>query len=249
MIFSKLFSFNKKLKSPVDLSLVGFDMHSHFIPGIDDGARTLTDSLNLIRALQSFGYTKISTSPHIMSDGFRNNPENILGGMEIVNQAIDSNHIPVAFLAAAEYYVDYDFEQKIGAEKLLTFGDNYILIEVSYVNPPDNLDSVIFKLQTSGYKVVLAHPERYPFWGDNMPKYEEFYNKGVILQLNINSLTGYYSAGVKRTAENLIDKGIIQLLGTDCHHEGHIKLMGDAVYQPHLKKLIESGNLINRQFL
>jgi len=240
----KLFGSNK-LSSPVDLSVLNCDVHSHFIPAIDDGSKSVDNSIEMIKPFYSHGYKKIITTPHIMGDFYRNTPEIILNGLEKVKHELQVENIPVEMEAAAEYYIDYDFEQKIGKEKLLTFGQNYILVEISYVNEPDNLERIFFKLQTSGYQPVLAHPERYPFWFGKLDVFEKLYAKDILLQLNINSLTGYYGAATKRLAETLIDKQLIRFVGSDCHHMGHIELMQKVVYSPHLKKLIESGNLLN----
>src|ERR1035437_1025040 len=217
-----IFKKNKRLQTPVDLSVLGCDIHSHLIPSIDDGSQGIEDSIKMISELHQLGYTKIITTPHIMGDFYKNTPEIILSGLEKVKQALKQENIPVELSAAAEYYLDYDFEKKLDEEKLLTFGNNYLLFEVSYMNPPDNLHHIIFKMQTLGYKPVLAHPERYNFWHTEFEKYESFIDKGVLLQMNINSLTGYYSIPTKRIAEKLIDKNMISLLGTDCHHIGHV---------------------------
>jgi protein-tyrosine phosphatase len=242
--FKNLFS-SKKLSSPVDLSVLGADMHSHFIPAIDDGSKSVENSVEMIRHFHNQGYKKVITTPHIMGDFYRNTPENILGGLEKVKHQLKAEGIPIQMEAAAEYYIDYDFEQKLDNEKLLTFGDNFVLVEISYVNEPDNLERILFKMQTSGYKPILAHPERYPFWFGNMQKFESLFSKDILLQLNINSLTGYYSPETKKLAEALIDRQLIRFLGSDCHHMGHVDLMKQVVYSPHLKKLIESGNLLN----
>lgn len=236
----------KRLSIPVNLEQLGVDIHSHLIPGIDDGSKDMEDSINMITQLHDLGYKKIITSPHIMSDGYRNTPEIILGGLEKVKQQLAQNNINIEMEGAAEYYVDYDFERKLDNEKLLTFGKSYLLFEISYMNPPDNLHHVIFKMQTMGYKPVLAHPERYNFWHREFEKYEAFIDKGVLLQMNINSLTGYYSISTKKIAEQMIDKNMISFVGTDCHHVGHINLMKDVVYDPYLQKLVESGTLLNQ---
>ena len=240
-----IFKKNKRLQTPVDLSVLGCDIHSHLIPSIDDGSKEIEESVKMISELHQLGYNKIITTPHIMGDFYKNTPEIILSGLEKVKQALKQENIPVELSAAAEYYLDYDFEKKLDEEKLLTFGNNYLLFEVSYMNPPDNLHHIIFKMQTLGYKPVLAHPERYNFWHTEFEKYESFIDKGVLLQMNINSLTGYYSIPTKRIAEQLIDKNMISFLGTDCHHIGHVHLMKEVVYEKHLQKLIESGTLLN----
>ncbi|HRH01706.1 MAG TPA: capsular biosynthesis protein [Bacteroidia bacterium] len=243
--FDRFFTKSTRLDKKADLSLIGVDMHSHFIPGIDDGAQTIEDSVNLLKAMSEFGYRKVITTPHIMSDFYQNNPEIILSGLAKVKEAIQQEGIAIEVEAAAEYYLDFDLEAKIDKGGLLTFGNNYLLFEVSYMNPPDILNQVIFKLATNGYRPVLAHPERYPFWYNDFEKYEEFKDKGVLLQLNINSLTGYYGGGAKKIAEQMIEKNMVDFIGSDCHRMDHIQVMKDAQCEKYLHQLIESGMLRN----
>lgn len=241
---SNLFSSSVPV-NPVDLAVLNTDVHSHFIPGIDDGAQTMDDSLQLLTEMQGLGYKKVITTPHIMSDSYRNTPEIILGGLAKVREAAKAAGLTIPIEAAAEYYLDFDFERKLKEEKLLTFGNNYVLFELSFMNPPDNMNNVIFQLQTNGYKPVLAHPERYNYWHREFNKYEELHEKGVLLQLNINSLTGHYSPATKKVAEQMIEKGIVSLVGTDCHHMGHVELIKKVRGEKALRKLIESGKLLN----
>jgi protein-tyrosine phosphatase len=244
-----LFNFFKKntrLEVPSDLSIVGCDIHSHFIPGIDDGAKTIEDSVQMIAEMHALGYKKVITTPHIMGDFYRNTPENIKEGLEKVRAALKDANIPIAVEAAAEYYLDYDLERKLDEGNLLTFGkSNNLLFEISYLNAPENLFHFVFRLQTMGYQPILAHPERFNFWHSKFYKYENLIDKGVKLQLNINSLTGYYSLSTKKIAEQLIDKNMISYIGSDCHHMGHINLMKSVVYENHLRKLMDSGKLLN----
>lgn len=235
-----------KTDKPTDLSVLKCDLHSHLIPGIDDGTKTMEESIALIRLFYELGYKKIITTPHVLSDGYPNTPEIILNELEKLKVALDNENIPIEVEAAAEYYIDYDFSKKIKQEKLLTFGKNYLLFEISYINPPDNFEHIIFQLQTSGYKPVLAHPERYPFWLQNVEKLEKLKEKGVLFQLNINSLTGYYSHESRQAAEQLIERNMVDFLGSDCHHFRHIHLIKtQAVFCRSLRKLIESGKLLN----
>jgi protein-tyrosine phosphatase len=244
-IFSNLFR-KSQLGEPIDLSLIGIDMHSHFIPGIDDGAKTMKDSIELLRSMEELGYKKVITTPHVMGDFFRNTTAIITTGLEQVRNAAKAEGLKIEIEAAAEYYYDYDLEGKIRSERLLTFGMDYFLFEVSYMNAPDNLDAFIFLLQTNGYKPVLAHPERYPFWySKNLEHFERLKDKGVHFQLNINALTGHYSAGAKKVAEQMIEKGWYEFLGSDCHHPGHIELMKKARNENALQQLISSGKLLN----
>src|SRR6185312_3575067 len=174
--------FNKKKELPLpDLSVLKADMHSHFIPGIDDGARDMEDSLALIGGMQSFGYSKVITTPHIMTDAYRNTPEIILGGLAKVQQAVKEAGMGIKVETAAEYYFDFEFEKKINEGSLLTFGNKFVLWEIPFINPPDNINQIVFEMSTRGYKPVLAHVERYGFWHNDYEKYEELYNRGVYL--------------------------------------------------------------------
>ncbi len=244
--FSGLFNRKKLTSSPADLSVLKTDMHSHFIPGIDDGAQTMEDSIRLIRGMKELGYQKIVTTPHTMSDYYKNTPEIILGGLEKVREELKKNNINIQLEAASEYYVDFEFGERLKRGELLTFSGKYILIEVSFLNPPDNLETAIFNLIVAGYKPILAHPERYPYWHGNMEKYQRIKDMGALLQLNILSLTQYYSKEVNITAEKLVDLGMIDLLGTDMHHDKHLEAIRTRVlYEPYLHKLLESGKLLN----
>lgn len=247
--FGKLFGMEKELP-PIDIAnLIKVDMHSHLIPGIDDGAKSLEESIELIRSFKELGYKKIITTPHIMSDYYKNTPEIIQTGLLKLREELNRQKIEMQIEAAAEYYLDYDFSDKIHTEKLLTFGKNYLLFEVSYLNEPDNIDGIIFELQTSGYNIILAHPERYPFWYNNPKRFETLKDKEVLFQININSLAGHYSPGAKKTAEKLIELGMVNFIGTDCHHANHLKYLEDALKQPALHKLVESGKLLNHTLL
>ncbi len=244
--FKKLFSSEPKLP-PVDLSLIGTDVHSHFIPGIDDGAKTIEESVALVKAFEAMGYKKVITTPHVMSDYYRNTPEIILGGLEKVRAALVEEGVTCEIEAAAEYYLDIEFEDKIEAKELLTFGDNYVLFELPFISEPPMLSSAIFNMQTAGYKPVLAHVERYTFWHNDYQKYEELFDKGVVMQLNINSLTGMYSPQVKKIAERLVEDNYITMIGSDCHNLRHVDMMQSCLTNKHLHQLANKEDLVNKQ--
>lgn len=245
-MFKSLFSrFSKEKGPPVDFSTIKADMHSHLIPGIDDGAKTIEDSIALIKRLYELGYRKLITSPHIMSDYYRNTPEIINDGLEKVRAAIKNESIDIEISAAAEYYLDDGFLHKLENEKLMSFGDNYLLFEISYINCPDNLKEIIFRMQVLGYKPVLAHPERYPFWFNRFDEYHDFKDQGVLLQINVNSLSGYYGIEAKKTAEKLIDNQMVSLIGTDMHHLNHAEALKRTTREKYFRKVIET-DLINK---
>lgn len=238
--------FSKKKEedcAPLDFSVLKTDIHSHFIPGIDDGAPDLETSISLIKKMQELGYKKVITSPHVMSDFYQNSSETILKGLADVRTELKRQNINMEIEAAAEYYIDFDFEQKIGKEKFLTFGDNYILVELSFMQAPNNLFDMIFKLQLEGYKVVLAHPERYQYYAKK--DYEELVSRGVLFQINLLSLIGYYSPKIQQKTKGLIVENQVSFVGTDCHNMNHAALYEKCQTQKDWHDLVNSGKLLN----
>ncbi len=224
-----------------DFSTIGTDIHSHLIPGIDDGVKTLEESIDMIKALTALGFRKLVTSPHIMSDYFKNTPEVIREGLLKVREEITNQGIQVELEAAAEYYLDEGFLQKIRNESLLTFGDRFVLFEVSYINPPDTLSSIIFELNIRGYRPILAHPERYPYWYNKFEEFHKIKESGVLFQLNTNSLTGYYGGPAKKIAERMIDENMIDLIGSDLHGQRHLDALRKVVNEKYFWKLAAQG--------
>tara|TARA_B100000214_G_scaffold371707_1_gene348581 strand:+ start:8179 stop:8916 length:738 start_codon:yes stop_codon:yes gene_type:complete len=233
---------NKQLE-PLDFSVLQTDIHSHLIPGIDDGSPDIETTILIVKELQNLGYKKIITSPHVMSDVYKNSSEVILKGLSDIRAELKAQKINIEIDAVAEYYIDYDFEQKIGVEKFLTFGDNYVLVELSFFEASKNLFEIIFKLQLEGYKVVLAHPERYNYF--DMKDYINLVDRGVFLQVNLLSLIGYYSPMIKRKTEDLIAANMISFLGSDCHNIKHAELYKKCQTKKAWHNLYNSGKLLN----
>ncbi len=205
----------------------------------------MEDSLQLVRKMHQLGYTKLVTTPHIQSEFYKNTPEIILSGLQKLSEAIAAADIPVEVEAAAEYLLDDGFEDKMIEGKLLSFSDKYILVELSYFNPHPNLKSFIFNLQVDGYKVILAHPERYTYWFNDFGKFEDLKDRGVFFQLNSVSLAGYYPEPVKKFAEKLIDKGMIDFIGSDAHNMRYLEALEKSLKERSLVKLISSEKLLN----
>jgi tyrosine-protein phosphatase YwqE len=228
-----------------DFSAVAVDMHSHLIPGIDDGAKALEDSVALIRRMHELGFKKLITTPHIQHEYYKNTPEIIELGLERVQEALHKESIPVNVEVAAEYLIDDGFEEKVSAGNLMTFGDKHVLVELSYFNPHPNLKTFIFNLQIDGYKVILAHPERYSYWFNDFGKFEDLKDRGVFFQVNMVSLAGYYPEPVKKFAEKLIEKGMIEFVGSDMHNMNYMGALEQSLKERSLVRLIESGRLLN----
>lgn len=198
------------------------DIHSHLLPGIDDGAKSFADTLRLTQALQSFGITQIITTPHIIQHVWENTHETIIANKNHTISELEKNNISIPLKAAAEYLMDDQFVKLFQSQQLLTLKDNYVLVEMSYINAPIQLYSILFDLQVAGYIPVLAHPERYLFYHKNFNEYHKLKKSGCLFQLNLLSVVGYYGENIAKIAEQLLQKGMYDYVGSDVHHDNHI---------------------------
>jgi tyrosine-protein phosphatase YwqE len=198
------------------------DIHSHLLPGIDDGSKSIKDTLRLTQSLQDIGFSAFITTPHVFSNVWNNTTEIIQKTEKETLAALRGNQFEPPFHAAAEYLLDDHFLQLCKAGDLLTLKKNYVLVEMSYINPPIQLYSILFDLQVAGYIPVLAHPERYLFYSSNFDEYQKLKNAGCLFQLNLLSTIGYYGEAVTKMAEKLLQKGMYNFVGSDLHHFKHL---------------------------
>ncbi len=247
--------FKRKRKEEVDTRSIEFyydsiavDMHSHVLPGIDDGAQTVEESIVLIQKMMDLGIKKIIATPHIMADLYQNTPETISASLELLKAKLVEERMTIDISAAAEHMLDERFEQRIDEGTLLTMGENYVLFELSFVSKPPHLIEIIKKMRAKGYQPILAHPERYQYL--TMKEYVDIREWGSLLQLNTNSLCGYYGHAAKQTAEQLIDAQMVDFISSDMHHPRHAEAFEQTLKEPYLKKLIfEQGTLKNKLLL
>jgi tyrosine-protein phosphatase YwqE len=218
------FFFKKNTDWRNKLSFIGSDIHNHLLPGIDDGSPDLEHSIKLYEGLTELGLNNFIFTPHILADIHPNNHETISSAFKILSPEILKKNADTTLGYAAEYMVDFEFEKLVTSGDLLTFGnENYILIEMSYLVESPNLKNMIFELLTKGYQPILAHPERYNFLHHRFSFYEELVDAGCRLQINLLSLLGHYGGGAKKVAEKLINSDLVNWVGTDTHHPGHIE--------------------------
>jgi protein-tyrosine phosphatase len=226
------------------------DIHSHLLPGIDDGAKDLDASIALIEKMSSYGIKSFITTPHILGDVYPNTPEIIKSKLLTVkNELLKRDITDISIDAAAEYMMDEQFSEMIEKdEELLTLKDNHILVEMSYFSAPFNLYEILFQLQLKGYKPVLAHPERYNYYHTDFKSYYKLKQAGCLFQLNLLSLTDYYGKGVQKTAEKILKENLYDFVGTDTHHQRHLEMLlkiGTKSNFEKIKHLIDN----NKKFL
>ena len=226
-----MFSFFKKRNLVTDISWLGVDLHSHILPGIDDGAKEVGQSLSYINQMQELGFEKLFFTPHIYTELYPNTPETIFPALQLVQEGLKAANNTIQVGAAAEHMVDYSFEVK---DDLLCLPNKHILIEMSYLSETPNIEKVIFDLQIKGYHVILAHPERYNFYHKTVDRYHRLREMGCLFQLNLLAVAGYYGKDVKQASEYLLKHKLYDLASSDLHHDKHMSL---------LTKIIRSGDL------
>tara|TARA_B110000211_G_C14053185_1_gene542138 strand:- start:576 stop:1343 length:768 start_codon:yes stop_codon:yes gene_type:complete len=250
--FSNLFKKQEEVieLDPVDMSLIKADIHAHLLPAIDDGSKSLEDSLELISGLKDLGYTQVLATPHVMYDFYKNSTDTILSKLDDVRDILSKNNVSIDIDAAAEYYFDEELQNRLKKKDLLTFGkENYLLFEFSYFNEHNGVHGVLSEMFEKGYTPVLAHPERYPYFVEAPEKYNELKEMGVKFQLNLLSLVGHYGDSAIHGSNYLIDNNFVDFIGSDIHRVSHLPSLKESMKTESLHKLINSGTLLNRSIL
>ncbi|WP_265994004.1 tyrosine-protein phosphatase [Larkinella insperata] len=249
--FESMFSFFKRRpeKATVsDFGFLGVDIHSHLIPGIDDGVPDLETALTCLRSFESLGYKKVITTPHIIRDYYPNNSDIIRRGLDELRHAMAETDLTIQVEAAAEYLIDDYFVTQLQANNLMTFGPNYVLVELSFAIAPMNLDDIIFQIQTRGYQPILAHPERYSYFKDQPERFHKLKEQGCMLQLNLLSLVGQYGGRAQQQAKQLLDESLIDFVGSDLHRIRDGEKLGQLLQSKELA-LIQSHTFMNSSLL
>lgn len=243
-----MFGIFKKSKN-YDLSWLGVDMHSHLIPGIDDGCPDPETSIECITGLQELGLHTFLATPHIYSEIHPNTPETIRPAHQRLREALAAGGMPaVRTAAAAEYMIDDAFAGYYApGGELMTLPGRKVLIEMSYQFERKDLSEHIFQLQLHEYQPILAHPERYNYYHTSPQTYTRLKERGCRFQLNILSLSGYYGEPVRKMAQNLVREGMIDYIGTDLHHLKHLRAIQHFVRSNDLQKLLRDNPVRNSE--
>jgi tyrosine-protein phosphatase YwqE len=226
-----------------DYSSLMVDMHSHVLPGIDDGAPTPGEAIVLIRKMIEVGIKKIIATPHIMVDLYRNTSETINNSLQILKTELNKENVEIIIEAAAEHYFDETFEDLVNQKKLMTMGENFVLFEIPFISKPVNLIEMIVRMRELNYKPILAHPERYLYL--KLPDYKMIKEYGCYLQINTLSFTGYYGKGIKKNAEVLADNQLLDFVSSDMHHQRHAAAIQDSLKMPYIQQLLSGNSLKN----
>lgn len=239
--------FGPKAPEAQDFAKLHTDMHSHLIPGIDDGVATVEESIKMIRGLMDFGYRKFITTPHILPGMYNNTAASIMPGLELVRRAIADQHLGVQIEAAGEYYYDEAFEEMAKEAELLTFGGKRILFELPNMHQPPRLRDTIFALTIRGITPVLAHVERYPYLYENgLGDVDDLVQMGVEMQINIGTFAGIYGPQLQKAAYQMVDGGLVSYLGSDLHGEKHLGYLHRAMADKKFRKMLAKHDFNNK---
>ena len=232
-----IFNLLKSKPTLKELIPEGFvDIHSHILPGIDDGAKNVEESLKMISEMEKIGVSKILATPHSNPGVYENNYDSIKKSYEKVIHGI-GDKIQIDF--SAEYMIDLSLIKKAENKSLLTFNDNYILIEMSYLSEHNDAFEIIFNLRLKGFNLILAHPERYFYLHNSFDKYKKLKDMGCQFQINLFSLVGSYGSKVTEVSKKLINKNFIDYAASDLHNEKQIANFSKRIKTNSIGKLEE----------
>lgn len=242
MIFFKRSSQSKH----IDFSTISVDMHSHLIPGVDDGAKDVVDSIQLINGLKELGFTKLYTTPHTLQDIHPNTQETLKNAYSLLEGKLPEG---ITIDLSSEYYMDEQFHNQVRDRSVMPLPGNRLLIEFSQISRPHDLEEVIFDLGIKGYNIILAHPERYLFFHKQFTYFTRLKEMGIELQVNALSLTDHYGKNIRSIAEKLIEKEMIDFIGTDIHHVKHLDILKRVPESKFFTRLVDSGLLKNQSLI
>lgn len=251
-----MFFLRKKVKKKerIDFDIASYmqvDIHSHFLPGIDDGAQNVEESLKLIKGITAHGIQKIITTPHIMADIHKNTPDTIKNAFTTLEPHLAEAQITVPFSYGAEYLLDELFLDKLDSGNVLPVFDNVLLVETPFLYKPLNLEDMIFRIQTAGFKPLLAHPERYYYMFNEQELFFKLKDIGVMFQMNVLAVTGYYGKMEKDTAKFILSNKMYDYFGSDMHHNRHLQNFSNFKVNEDIIELFDDNyhQIKNRELL
>jgi protein-tyrosine phosphatase len=228
------------------------DIHSHLLPGIDDGAKNIADTISLLQGMQKIGFSTCITTPHTLSGIWDNTKQSIQGNWLTTKEQLPDVLRNMVVGIASEYMLDDSILPLAANQELLCLKDAYVLVEMSYLHPPLGLEEILFDLRLKGYIPVLAHPERYFYYHQDVHALEKIKSAGCLFQLNLLSVTGYYGQEVVRFVDQLFTQELIDVTGSDIHHMQHIEAFGQTVKirsVDHLEKAMQSNEMFRHNSL
>ncbi len=239
-----IFNFFKSKPCLRELIPEGFvDIHSHILPGIDDGAKDIEESLDIISKMKSLGFSKIIATPHTYPGLHENTNETIKASYD---KLIHQLNLDIKIEFASEYMTDVSILEKIKNNSLLCINNDSILIETGFISFPNILYELIFELKVNGYTPIIAHPERYQYLFNNLKDVIKLKKMGCKFQINLLSLVGYYGKDVVKSSNILLSNEFIDYVGSDIHNIKQMNAFSKKVVTGNIdkiKKCIENNKI------
>lgn len=207
------------------------DIHTHILPGMDDGAGDMAESLAMSRVAVEDGIHTIVATPHVLPGVFDNDKNKIQMITAELNQALQQHNIAVKILPGAEYRLQPDLPRKLLRGELLTINNNgrYLLVELPSAFIPEYTDQILYEIQLQGVTPIIAHPERNGGFAARPAILQEMVSRGILAQITSSTITGSFGKQVKKTAWSFIKKGLVHLVASDAHSStGRAPLLSDA---------------------
>ena len=242
MIFN-LFKSKPTLRELIPKGFI--DIHSHILPGIDDGAKDIEESIELLSEMKKMGFSKIIATPHTYA-GVHDNENNDIKKSYDSLIKVTKNHFKIDY--ASEYLLENSIIERAKNKSLLTLKKNHVLLELSYMSAPINLNEILFQIQTNGYIPVIAHPERYRFFHNDFRVFTDLKSRGCKFQINLLSTIGYYGNDVLSICDKLLEKDYVNFVGSDIHKKRHLDAFSFRVKSKKinlLEKVIEKNCFFN----
>lgn len=244
----EIFKRNKKKEVVPIFEALGTDMHCHLLPGVDDGSGSMEESVACMQTMHACGYKRVHYTPHYQSPRFPNTEEDIKQRYALLLEGMKKQDVELEMAGVAgEYRIDEGFEARMKENKFLKVNDQYLLVELSLHQPWMGVENILFDLHTMGYDVILAHPERYPYFGSRSEALERIKETGVLFQVNVLSLNGFYGESAQRNAFDMIENGWIDLMGTDMHNRMYASALEACTRNRQIQKIMETKEFLNNK--
>lgn len=195
------------------------DLHSHILPGVDDGAKSIEEALAIGRMAEADGIEVMACTPHFMPGMYDNQAADIRARVAHLNEVFEREGLKLALVTGADAHVRPDFVECLKDGRILTLHDSrYVLVEPPHNVMPQRLDELIFNITVAGFVPVLTHPERLKWIEQNYTVVEKLAQSGVWMQITSGSLTGRFGSRPKYWAERMLSEGLVSILATDAHN-------------------------------
>jgi protein-tyrosine phosphatase len=196
------------------------DLHTHILPGVDDGVKTMDDAVAFARVAAADGVKTVVATPHYREGFYMNARPDVLAGVEALNVRLRAEGIALSVLPGAEVHISADLVERVKSGHAPTLADNgrTVLFELSMSQPQPDLENFVFQMRLAGLQVLFAHPERIAYFQDDVSRYEAVLRLGAFGQLTTGSVTGVFGESVIEFSEELVRKGLVHVVASDAHN-------------------------------